>query len=62
VRGRYAFGRRRDVYLVAIVDKRGSPTIANDLGGALRNALRSADGRWLERTVRQLEAELPTDS
>jgi hypothetical protein len=62
VRGRYALGRRRDVYLVAIVDKRGSPTIANDLAGALRGALRGADGRWLERTVRELEAELPTDS
>jgi hypothetical protein len=62
VRGRYAFGRRRDVHVVAIVDKRGSRTIANDLGEALRNPLRGADGRWLERTVRQLAAELLTDS
>jgi hypothetical protein len=62
VRARYALGRRRDVYLVAIVGKPGSPTIANDLGGALRGALQGADARWLERTVRQLEAELPTDS
>jgi len=61
VRGRFALGRRRDVYL-AVVQGAGTPSVAPVLRLALTRAIGTADERWLERAERELEAELPADS
>jgi hypothetical protein len=61
VSGRFALGRRRDVYLAADLDGH-SPVISPNLRMALSRVLRGADERWLDRATRELEAELPADS
>jgi hypothetical protein len=61
VNGRFALGRRRDVYLAAELDGH-SPVVSPDLRMALARVVRSADERWLDRATRELEAELPADS
>jgi len=63
VRARFALGRQRDVYLVAVTaGQQRTPIVASDLRLALAAALRDADERWLDRAARELEAELPTYS
>jgi hypothetical protein len=61
LRGRFALGREREVYL-ALARGEGSPVVASDLRVALRQVLGDADDRWLERAARELEAELPAGS
>jgi hypothetical protein len=61
LRARFAFGRRRDVYVAALAGQRR--TIESELGRALAGASRpGVDAGCVERTTRQLEAELPADS
>jgi len=62
VRARFALGRQRDVYLVAVTGEKRPPIVAPELRLALAGALREADERWLDRAARELEAELPTYS
>jgi hypothetical protein len=62
VHARFALGRQRDVYLVAVAGEQRPPIVAPELRLALARALREADERWLERAARELEAELPTYS
>lgn len=61
LRGRFALGRRREVYLAAVRTER-SATVAPDLRVALARLVGNADDRWLERAARELEAELPAGS
>jgi hypothetical protein len=61
LRGRFALGRERDVYL-AVVRDRGSPVVAPDLRVALAGVVGHVDHRWLDRAARELEAELPAAS
>jgi hypothetical protein len=61
LRGRFALGRQRDVYL-AVVRAEGSPIVAPDLRAALGRVIAGADDRWLDRAARELEAELPAGS
>jgi hypothetical protein len=61
LRGRFALGRERDVYL-ALVRDGGSPVVAPDLRVALAGVVGHVDDRWLDRAARELEAELPAAS
>jgi hypothetical protein len=61
VRVHFALGRGRVVYVAAAGGR--PPSIAPDLGRALVGACGPAIADdWLKRTIRELEAELPTDS
>ena len=62
LRARFAFGRVRPVYIAAALDVSGLPVVAADLRQALALASGTTDDQWLDRTARQLEAELPVDS
>ena len=62
VHARFALGRSRDVYLAVVLADAAAPVFASDLRIALEKALGSADPAWLDRSVRQLEAELPAPS
>jgi hypothetical protein len=55
-----SLGRRRRLYIAAGGD--GQPVVSRDLRTALARACRDADEAWLDRTARQLEAELPVRS
>jgi hypothetical protein len=62
LRARFAFGRVRPVYIAVTPDASGLPVVAADLRRALTLASGTRDEQWLDRTARQLEAELPVDS
>jgi hypothetical protein len=55
-----SLGRRRTLYIAACED--GRPVVSRDLKTALGRACREVDDAWLDRTARQLEAELPVRS
>ena len=55
-----SFGRRRRIYLA--VSKDAHPVVSGDLRTALGRACPGVDETWLDRTARQLEAELPVRS
>jgi hypothetical protein len=55
-----SLGRRRKLYIAACGD--GQPAVSRDLRTALARACREADEAWLDRTARQLEAELTVRS
>jgi len=59
---RLPLGRLRTVYLAVPVDGARPPVVSRDLGTALERVCRGVDEQWLERTRRQLEAELPVGS
>ena len=60
VAAQLSLGRRRTLYLAA-VDGR-PPVVSGDLRAALGRACPRADEAWLNRTARELEAELPVRS
>jgi hypothetical protein len=62
LKARFAFGRIRTVYLAAALDASRLPTVSADLRRALALVSGPTNEQWLERTARQLEAELPVDS
>jgi hypothetical protein len=60
VAAQLSLGRRRTLY-VAAADGR-HPVVSGDLRAALGRACPRVDAAWLDRTARQLEAELPVRS
>ena len=60
VAAQLSLGRRRTVYLAATEGRH--PVVSGDLRTALGRACPGLDDAWLDRTARQLEAELPVRS
>jgi hypothetical protein len=62
IHARFALGRSRDVYLAVVLQAGAAPVVASDLRSALERAVGPGDTRWLDRSAKQLEAELPSAS
>ena len=60
VQARLFLGRQRTVYLAGAGND--GPFVSHSLKSALARACAGADEAWLDRTTRQLEAELPAGS
>jgi hypothetical protein len=60
VAAQLSLGRRRTLYLAATEGR--APVVSGDLRTALGRACPGLDDAWLDRTARQLEAELPVRS